>query len=102
MKVKTIDITAKEWFDRINGNSYFSAIIKLNYGMETEQTFYIPFQYGYDNHYITEASKLLKEKNVINIKENEPLWQYCESNSIILRTVKIPNCTKKEVINFVN
>ena len=36
--MKTIDIIAKEWFDKINGNSYFSAIIIIDYKMKTEQT----------------------------------------------------------------
>ena len=49
MKTKTIDIQAKEWFDKVNGNSYFAGTITLNYGTETEETFLLPFQYGYGN-----------------------------------------------------
>jgi hypothetical protein len=36
--INTIDIQAKEWFDRINGNSYFSGQVTLDYGQETEKT----------------------------------------------------------------
>ena len=41
---QTIDINAKEWFDKVNGNSYFCGTITINYGMKTEQTFLMPFQ----------------------------------------------------------
>ena len=43
MKVKTIDIQAKEWFDKINGNSYFSAVITLNFGLKTKNNLNYPF-----------------------------------------------------------
>ena len=36
-KIKTLDITAKEWFDKVNGNSYFSAQVTVNFGMEGQQ-----------------------------------------------------------------
>ena len=39
METKTIDVNAKEWFDKINGNSYFCGTITLNYGMNNEETF---------------------------------------------------------------
>jgi len=45
-KIKTIDVQAKEWFDKLNGNSYFSGIITLNFGMPDVETFIIRFQYG--------------------------------------------------------
>jgi hypothetical protein len=44
MKVKTIDITAKEWFDKTFGNSYFSAQIILNYGLKDQEKYCLPFQ----------------------------------------------------------
>ena len=55
--IKTIDIQAKEWFDRLNGNSYFSAIATINFGMEDEKAVKLPFQYGYESHYIDMAFK---------------------------------------------
>ena len=45
MKTKTIDIRAKEWFDKTFGNSYFAGTITINKGTETEETFLMPFQY---------------------------------------------------------
>ena len=43
-KLKTIDIQAKEWFDKANGNSYFSGEITLNFGMDDVETFIINMQ----------------------------------------------------------
>lgn len=98
MKIKTIDIQAKEWFDKVNGNSYFSGIVTLNYGMKNEKTFKMPFQYGYGEHYIHMASELLKKEKIIALKDNYVrLWQYCRDNKIILRTSKKENCLKREL-----
>jgi hypothetical protein len=44
--MKTIDINAKEWFDKVNGNSYFSAVITIDFGMPTQKEYRLPFQYG--------------------------------------------------------
>lgn len=103
MKIKTIDINAKEWFDRINGNSYFSAIITLNFGMKSEKNIQIPFEYGYSEHYIDVSNQKLIELDYINTKRNKngsytPLWQYTRDNDIILRTNKKENCLKRELL----
>lgn len=102
MKINTIDIQAKEWFDKVNGNSYFSATIAINYGTKTEKTYYLPFQYGYGDHYIDMANQYLINEKIIKGKRYEngsysPLWQYCKNNKIILRTSKKENCKKRDV-----
>ena len=51
-ELKTIDIEAKEWRDKINGNSYFSSDVTLNYGMDSQEIIKLPFQYGYGDHYV--------------------------------------------------
>ena len=101
-KIKTLDIHALEWFDKVNGNSYFSAVIILNYGMKDKKELKLPFQYGYGEHYIDMANQLLIKEG---FREGErgkygnypSLWQYCEDNNIILRTSKQENCKKKEL-----
>ena len=100
MKIKTIDINAKEWFDKINGNSYFSAIITINYALKSEKTITLPFQYGYGDHYIHMASEVLLKQGYIKVKNFTPLWNYCRENNIILRTSKQEKCLKREVINY--
>ena len=53
--LKTIDINAKEWNDSINGNSYFSSEVTLNYGLHNEKLIKLPFQYGYEDAYIDQS-----------------------------------------------
>ena len=93
MKIKTIDINAKEWFDKINGNSYFSGEIVLNFGMKTEKTLFMPFQYGYGDHYQEMAFKEIQEFLKIEIKG--VLWRYCQEHNIILRANKQENFLKR-------
>ena len=100
MTIKTIDINALEWFDRINGNSYFAGTIILNYQMEDEKRLVMPFQYGYGDQYVHEAKAMLHEHNYISGKDNEALWRYCEQNGVILRTSKQKNCKKRELKNL--
>ncbi len=100
--IKTIDINAKEWFDKVNGNSYFSAVITLNYGMPDEENISLPFQYGYGDHYIDMANEYLQQNNIIPKERYEnglwyPIRQYCRENDIILRTNKKDNCLKREL-----
>jgi len=97
MKIKTIDIIAKEWFDKINGNSYFSGTITLNFGMKDVETMIMPFQYGYGSHYVDSAKAQLTEHNKISPNHMESLWCYCRDNKIILRTTKNENCKKREL-----
>jgi hypothetical protein len=54
-----IRVYGRQWFDKINGNTYFSAkinvpTIKGNYGIV------VPFQYGYGNHWQHEAVQVLR------------------------------------------
>lgn len=98
--INTVDIIGKEWFDKINGNSYFSAQIIIDYKMPSEKTIKIPLQYGYGDNYIYEASRVLTEHNYISMDYGQALWKYCEDNNIILRTTKYENCLKRDVSAF--
>ena len=96
--MKTLDITAKEWFDKVNGNSYFSAEITTDYGTEKEQTYLIPFTYGYGAQYETEAKAVLTEANRISANYGQSLSKYCQDNNIKYNTNKITGCKKKELL----
>lgn len=100
MKVKTIDIHAYEWFDKINGNSYFAGIITVNRGLKDQKEFKMPFQYGYGEHYRYTAARILNDEKIINLPINTPLWKYCEDNKIKLYTSKTENCKQKQLKNL--
>lgn len=100
--IKTIDINARTWFDKVNGNSYFSAIVVVDYGLPTVKEFKLPFQYGYGEQYVHAAKMALVKNGLISENdERAPLWSYCEANNIILRYDNQKNCLKREVVNFV-
>ncbi len=98
IEVKTIDIYAKEWFDKSAGNSYFSANVIVNYKLPDEMDIYLPMQYGYDTAYIDQAfRKLIKDGILNDVEENEVYWRYCDRKEIVLRTSKQENCKKREL-----
>lgn len=100
--IKTIDIQAKEWFDKVNGNSYFSAIVTVNFGLEDEKSVNVPFQNGYDDGYKYESLRQLQTDGLL---PDGPIYspsRYCQDNNIALRASKITNCTKSQVKSFVN
>jgi len=99
---KTIDVQAKEWFDRINGNSYFSARVTVNYGMADEKTYRLPYQYGYGDQYMAEAAVILDESGDVPnpIQEHggrRLLSLICRESGVILRYSKERNCLQRDV-----
>ena len=97
-KIKTIDVQAKEWFDRTYGNSYFSMNITINYGLKSAETFFVPLQYGYGNHYEHMAFEALQTKGFIpNQPPNASYSNYYYSKKIIYRASKQANCLKREL-----
>lgn len=93
--MKTLDIQAKQWHDSKNGNSYFSALITIDYLLSTEKNFSIPFQYGYGNQFEFEALKVLQIKNLIPTNY-AVLSRFCADNKTELNSNIKRNCTKKE------
>jgi hypothetical protein len=98
MNINTIDINAKQWFDRINGNSYFAGSIILNFGQDNQIEFTMPFQYGYGDYYIQKAMEMLYNSLLIESKYTTEL----KSKGIILRTYIQKNCKKSELNQYKN
>ena len=75
-ELKTVDINAREWFDRPNGNTYFTAIVTLNSGLPNEETHRLPFQYG--GGYLIEqmAGELIWQifPRTLHTRKRNPLW----------------------------
>lgn len=94
--IKTIDIQGKKWFDRVNGNSYFSARVTINFGLENEKTVFVPFQYGYGDSYKHTSIEALREEGLL--PDNTPSWECFEKHCIILRSSLRDKCLKREVI----
>ena len=54
-----IIITAKKWFQKSYGNTYHSVLIEKISGEEAEKIGYVPFRYGYGDHYLNTAAEIL-------------------------------------------
>jgi hypothetical protein len=100
-KIRTIDVNCKEWFDRVNGNSYFAGVVIINYDMPTEKRFNMPFQYGYGSQYEYEAFKTLQKAGLIPKDANAcPSRYYREVLRAIYRADIIQNCKQKELKEY--
>ena len=59
-------ITARKWFDKINGNTYFSLkITDINNVVLLND----PFQYGYGEHYKDVAKDFLIKNKLLDVKD---------------------------------
>lgn len=96
--IKTLDIQGKEWFDKVNGNSYWSAQVTINFGMEDEKTVYVPFQYGYGRTFEYEAMRQLQMDGILS--NDEAILtpsRFCAENNITLRSSIKTGCKKADV-----
>ena len=96
-KVKTIDVTVKTWRDRVNGNTYFSGHIIIDYGIDTEKMIKMQFQYGYGSHSEWMAKQALQEAGFIPKDEEAGLYMFCEKNKIIYTYNKQEGCLLRDV-----
>jgi hypothetical protein len=76
----------------------------LNYGLKNQETFLMPFQYGYGSQYEYEAQMILNQFNKISsdFVEYQSLYSYCKENNIILRRSLQENCLKRELKQIEN
>lgn len=105
-KINTIDVIALEWRDKINGNSYFAGTVTVNFALPDERTYYMPFQYGYGDHYQDMAFALLREVGEItDMKRHEngmwtSRWEWAKENGVIVRYTKHEKCKNSELKPF--
>ena len=95
--IKSITINAKEWFDKVNGNSYFAGTIQVD-----DKEYLIPFQHGHATRCEQEAKKLLTEFNVISCEYGQNLSRYCADNNIGLAIFTKTKCKKRDLKEIEN
>lgn len=91
-----VTIRAVEWFDKQNGNSYFSAVGWIN-GV---QLVALPMQYGYGEHYADQVLRALSKLKLIPLDYPET-WR----GDLLKKGIKIDQsitrgCKKRDVENF--
>jgi len=93
--IQSISVVAKEWFDKINGNSYFSfrLTVTLKDGKTIERS--VPMQYGYGDSYLWEAAK---EFGILfECEQSFNLSRFCRENKITCFTSKHEKCLQRDV-----
>lgn len=98
-KIKTVEVYAKQWFDKANGNSYFSAHVIVDRGTDTEKTLLVPFEYGYGSQYEYSAFQAIKNEYSVGLDETVP-WKFYSNNGIFYVHVLTENCKKRDVIAY--
>lgn len=91
-KVKSICVQAKEWFDKVNGNSYFSADIFVNGDIVHR----LPFEYGYSEYYLQAANKWLADNDYLP-DSTLHISSQCRDLGIDLYYSKSENCRKRDL-----
>ena len=82
-EIKAITVIGRRWFDKINGNTYFSADILVNNTLVHS----IHYQYGYDDFYMQAAGEWLAKYGYTHPEHYPsggitPLWSYCNDKGI--------------------
>lgn len=91
-KHNLIELDVREWFDKINGNSYFTAYIYFK-----GETYFIDFTYGYGDHCATVALELLVKKGLIS--ENIKVWDLSNKYNVNFRINKEVVSRKKDMFD---
>lgn len=62
---REIATTVRRWFDRVNGNSYFSARLEIPHA-DGFHSLIVPFQYGYGSHWETVCANTVQRIGIQN------------------------------------
>ncbi len=71
--VNKLELLGRKWFERTNGNTYFSAIA-LHNGEEVAR---IDFEYGYGDQWLYAITLAIKT-DAFKARENCQPWQYID------------------------
>ena len=97
--VTSITVIGRRWFDRINGNTYFTAVILVNGAFVHK----IEYRYGYGNQYEWDAADWLETNGYLIGRKHssngsvEALSFYCHDRNITLYTDAVKVGRKKDL-----
>lgn len=98
-KTQSIVVFGKRWFDKINGNTYFSVDTYVN-GQHVGR---INYEYGYGDQYLQSATQMLAAKGYLpGIQRNsfgglETLQRYAQRKKIRLAYDVADVCRKRDL-----
>ena len=91
----SVFVDGREWFDRVNGNSYFSARVFVD-GVEVAR---VPFQYGYGSAFEYAAAWALQDLGILPKDDAAALWRLCEGAGVTLYR-SLQRVTKRECVGW--
>ena len=93
--MRSIFVDGREWFDKVNGNSYFSARVFVD-GVEVAR---IPFQYGYGSAYESAAAWALQHLGFGGDEASPVLWHMArDAGADLYRSLQ--RVTKRECVGW--
>jgi hypothetical protein len=99
--MKNIFISARRWFNHKSGNTYHSVKVSILKKDSWETLGINNFEYGYDDHYLNTATKILKENNIVP----KDLYQLTTRNSKdykINLLLNVSDVIRKRDLIFIN
>ena len=89
-------IHAKEWRDKVNGNSYHSVNV-----LNTQNNLMIasPFTYGYGSQFLQTAAEAMVKQGWLPEAYKNKIVSYSGLSGNHIHNIIEKNCTKKEVIS---
>lgn len=73
---KQIVAICRRWWDKVNGNSYFSVFVEIPNKDGSHSQFVIPFQYGYESQWEFETINTLAENRIVELDKNKYNREY--------------------------
>ena len=98
-EIIAINLQGKEWFDKVNGNSYWSARATLTDSNHNTHTLPIEYQYGYGSFYIQRATEILRELRYLDEQGEGYRSGYWSSGRRVVWSESIQTgCKKRDMV----
>jgi hypothetical protein len=95
VSIKTLSIHGKHWFDKVNGNSYNSVQVVVNFGLKNEFYFCLPFSYGYGDYYIQRTIEELVRLGALS--DYNKFHELQRNNKIVVNAYIEKHCKQRDV-----
>lgn len=101
MKIYSIVVEGRKWFDKVNGNTYHggNVIVTSDHGVKVIK---IPYQYGYGDQYLYSAFEELEKAGIVKLEKyssggSEVPWRWAKEHGITLVYSAVDVTRKKDL-----
>ena len=101
MRIISIVVEGRKWFDKINGNTYHSANVIVTMDRDVK-VLKVPYQYGYGDQYLQSAFDELEKAGFLKLERyksgaSEPPWRWAEEHGVTLIYSAVDVAKKKDL-----